>query len=55
MYIIQIRNITAIVFEYFISPSSAIFADLKILNAGDLFQLKQLRFVYQYVNETAPN
>ncbi len=52
--LLQKRIIRAIAFQSYLSPSSPIFNDLKILKLHDLFQIKLLSFVYECVNKISP-
>ena len=52
--LLQKRVIRAIAFEHFISPTTPLFSDLKILKLRDLFQLNLLSFAYDCVNKISP-
>ena len=49
------KVVRAISFENFTSHFTPIFLNLKILKLHDLFQLKLLTFVYDFINKTAPS
>ena len=52
-FLLQKRVIRAIAFEPFTSPSTPL-SKLQISNLQNLFQLKQLSFVYDCVNKISP-
>ena len=54
MFLLQKRVVRAISFEYFTSPTTPIFSNLKILKLHDLFKLKMQLFVYESVNKLSP-
>ena len=57
VFLLQRRVVRAISFEkfYFSFYTYCIFLNLKILKLHDLFQLKLLTFVYDFVNKIAPS
>ena len=54
VYFLQKKVVRAIAFKNFISPSTLIFAELKILKLTDSFHFKLLIFVYESVHLIAP-